>query len=90
LSFAGVTHSTSGYRVTGTFGAALPARCQPSFAGSLPEAERAVGDRPFRPHIEPAPFQIVQQIALILRTFARAVGEADGTHARDGSTFPAT
>ena len=43
----------------------------------LPEAERAVGDRQLWPHIEPAPFQIEQQLAPILRTFTRIVREAD-------------
>jgi len=56
---------------------ALLARGRPDLAGSFPEAERAVSDRQFRPHIEPAPFQIEQQITPILRTFPYAVGEAD-------------
>ena len=45
--------------------AALLARGRPDLAGSFPEAERAVSDRQFRPHIEPAPFQIEQQITPI-------------------------
>jgi hypothetical protein len=48
--------------------------CVPSIVA---RASRAVGDRQFRPHIEPAPFQIEQQLAPVLRTFARTVGEAD-------------
>jgi hypothetical protein len=36
---------------------------------SLPRAERAVGDRQYGPHIEPAPVQIEQQLAPILSRF---------------------
>ena len=39
---------------------ALLAAGRPDFADSFPEAERAVGDRQLRPHIEPPPFQIEQ------------------------------
>ena len=42
---------------------ALAARPGPHFLDRLPEAERAVGDREFRPHREPAPLEVEQQLA---------------------------
>jgi hypothetical protein len=58
-------------------GSVLFARYRPDFAGSFPEAERAVGNSRFRPHNEFEPFQIEQKIAPILRTFPYAVSQAD-------------
>jgi hypothetical protein len=56
---------------------ALFARRRPGFAGSFPEAKRAVVNRQFGPHIEPALFQIQQETAPLLRTFTHTVDEAD-------------
>jgi len=54
--------------------AALPAGSRPDFAGSLPEAERAIGNCQLRPRVEPAPFQIEQQFTPILGSTSRARG----------------
>jgi hypothetical protein len=40
-----------------------------------PESERAIGDR--EPYVDPAPLQVEQQIAPVLRSLADAIGEAD-------------
>jgi hypothetical protein len=48
-----------------------------SLTGGLPEPERAIGDGKPRRHLEPAPLQLEQQIAPVLRTLAGAIGEAD-------------
>lgn len=53
---------------------ALLAGRRPNLADSFPKAERAVGDHQLRPHIEPAPLQIEQPIAPIMRTLARPIG----------------
>src|SRR5262252_8165508 len=52
-------------------------RCSRVVGQTSPAAFQKPSDCQFWPHIEPAPFQIEQQFAPILRTFARAVGEAD-------------
>ena len=57
--------------------AALAAGPRPHFLDRLPEAERAVGDREFRPHREPAPLQIEEQLTPGLRALAHAIGEAN-------------
>jgi hypothetical protein len=57
--------------------AALLARFRPDLAGGLPEPERAIGDDEPRRHLEPAPLQLEQQIAPVLRALAGAIGEAD-------------
>jgi hypothetical protein len=55
--------------------AALLARFWPDLASGLPEPERA-GDGEPRRHIEPAPLQVQQQIAPVLRAVAGAIGKA--------------
>src|ERR1700745_2338574 len=45
--------------------------------GGLPEPERAIGDGEPRRHVEPAPLQVEQQIAPVLRALAGAIGKAD-------------
>src|SRR5258708_1131070 len=58
--------------------AALLARFRPDLTGGgLPEPERAVGDGEPRRHVEPAPLQVEQQIAPLLRALAGAIGAAD-------------
>src|SRR5258708_1282597 len=57
--------------------AALLARFRPDLAGGLPEPECAIGDDEPRGRIEPAPLQIEQQIAPVVRALAGAIGEAD-------------
>src|SRR4029078_3616127 len=57
--------------------AALLACFRPGLTGGLPEPERAIGDGKLRRHVEPAPLQLEQQIAPVLRTLAGAIGEAD-------------
>src|SRR5207253_8693550 len=57
--------------------AALLARFRPDLTGGLPEPERAIGDDELRGHVEPAPPQIEQQIAPIVRALPGAIGEAD-------------
>jgi hypothetical protein len=57
--------------------AALLARFRPDLAGSLPEPKRAISDGEPRRHVEPAPLQVKQQIAPVLRALAGAIGEAD-------------
>src|SRR5713101_1045725 len=57
--------------------AALLARSRPDLASGLPEPERAVGDDELRGHVEPAPLQVEQQIAPIVRALPGAIGEAD-------------
>src|SRR5262249_39915072 len=57
--------------------ATLLARFRPYFAGGLPEAETAVGDGEFRPHVEPATLQVEQQAAPIVRTFPCAIDKTD-------------
>jgi hypothetical protein len=57
--------------------AALLARFRPYFAGGLPEAQTAVGDGQFRPHVEPAALQVEQQAAPIVRTFPCAIDKTD-------------
>src|SRR5437660_11502374 len=57
--------------------AALLARFRPDLTGGLPEPERAIGDGKLRRHVEPAPLQVEQQIAPVLRALAGAIGEAD-------------
>ena len=52
---------------------------RPNLADNLPKAERAVGDRQLRLHIEPAPRQMDQQIAPILRTVTRPIGITQST-----------
>src|SRR4029078_6902192 len=39
--------------------------------------ERAIGDGKLRRHVEPAPLQLEQQIAPVLRALAGTIGEAD-------------
>src|SRR5437868_13900979 len=56
--------------------AALLARFRPDLTGGLPEPECAIGNDELRGHVEPAPLQIEQQIAPVLRALAGAVGEA--------------
>ena len=50
--------------------AMLLARFRPEFARGLPELECAIGDNEPRRHVEPAPLQVEQQIAPVLRTLA--------------------
>src|SRR5712675_211642 len=57
--------------------AALLARFRPDLTGGLPEPERAIGYGEPRRHVEPAPLQVEQQIAPVLRALAGAIGEAD-------------
>ncbi len=57
--------------------AALLARFRPDLTGGLPEPECAIGDDEPRGSIEPAPLQIEQQIAPVVRALAGAIGEAD-------------
>jgi hypothetical protein len=57
--------------------AALLARFRPYFAGGLPEAETAVSDGEFRPHVEPATLQVEQQAAPIVRTFPCAIDKTN-------------
>ncbi len=57
--------------------ASLLAGFRPDLAERLPEAERPVGDRKMRRDGEPATFEIEQQLAPIVHTFAGAVGEAE-------------
>lgn len=57
--------------------AALLALFRPDLTGDFPEPERAIGDDELRRHFEPAPLQVEQQIALVLRALAGAIGEAD-------------
>jgi hypothetical protein len=56
---------------------ALLARFRPDLTSGLPEPECAIGDGEPRRHVEPAPLQIEQQIAPVLRALAGAIGEAD-------------
>ncbi|MBV6486717.1 MAG: Tyrosine recombinase XerD [Pseudorhodoplanes sp.] len=55
--------------------AALLARFRPDLAGGFPEAECAIGDDESRRHLEPAPLQIKQQIAPVVRALAGTIGE---------------
>src|SRR5712664_3627437 len=57
--------------------ATLLARFRPDFTGGLPEPERAISDGEPRRHVEPAPLQVEQQIAPVVRALAGAIGEAD-------------
>ena len=57
--------------------AALVVGLRPHFLDCLPEAERAVGDREFGTHREPAPLQIEEQLPPGLRTLAHAVDQPD-------------
>src|SRR5206468_11166883 len=57
--------------------AALLARFRPDLTGRLPEPECAIGDNELRGHVEPAPLEIEQQIAPVLRVLAGTIGEAD-------------
>ena len=57
--------------------AALAAGLGPDLLDRLPEAERAVGDREFRPDRQPAPLQVEQQLAPGLRALAHPVDQAD-------------
>jgi hypothetical protein len=50
---------------------------RPDLAGGFPEAERAIGDDEPRRNVEPAPLQIKQQIAPVVRALAGTIGEAD-------------
>ena len=52
-------------------------RRRPDFPGRFPEAERAVRDHQLGLYVEPAPLQIEQQGAPIVRTFPGAIGEPD-------------
>ena len=57
--------------------AALLTRFRPDLTGGLPEPECAIGDGEPRRHVEPAPLQVEQQIAPVLRALAGAIGEAE-------------
>src|SRR5947199_5664784 len=57
--------------------AALLARFRPDLTGRLPEPECAIGDDELRGHVEPAPLEIEQQIAPVLRVLAGTIGESD-------------
>ena len=57
--------------------AALLVRFRPDLARGLPEPERAIGDGELRRHVEPAPLQLEQQIAPVLRALAGTIGEAN-------------
>src|SRR6266568_6893322 len=57
--------------------AALLARFRPDLTGRLPEPECAIGDDELWGHVEPAPLQVEQQIAPVVRALAGAIGEAD-------------
>jgi len=52
--------------------ATLLARFRPDLAGGLPEPERAVSDGKPRRRLEPAPLQIEQQIAPVVRALTGA------------------
>src|SRR5437899_3211981 len=55
--------------------AALLARFRPDLTGGLPEPECAIGDAELRGHVEPAPLEIEQQIAPVLRVLAGTIGQ---------------
>jgi hypothetical protein len=57
--------------------AALAACLWPHFLDRLPEAQRAVGDREFGPHREPAPLQVKEQLPPGLRALTHAINEPD-------------
>src|SRR5262244_4269801 len=57
--------------------AALLARFRPYFAGGFPEAQRAVGDGEFRPHVEPTTLHVEQQAAPIVCAFPCPIGKTD-------------
>ena len=59
--------------------AALLARFRPDLTGGFPEPERAIGDDEPRRHLEPAPLQVEQQIAPVLRALAGAIGDGSKT-----------
>src|SRR5262252_2287387 len=56
---------------------ALAAGLRPHLLDRLPEAERTVGNREFRRHRKPSPFQIQEQPPPGLGAFAHPVDEAD-------------
>jgi hypothetical protein len=44
---------------------------------AFPDPKRAISDGEPQRHVEPAPLQVEQQIAPVLRALAGAIGEAD-------------